>query len=227
VFRGADTEHKGKHHAHSSVYTWVENKRAASSDTLNETVTCTGSSTAAVPCELSIYLATRIRDVFEAYMETPAIKKLTRRHPTSQHTRLAIKDCRPKDIKSTSAYQKFQIEVCELQRVSLDLLGNPNEMCMFFLNIYNTLTLHAIIDQGSPGASALERNTFCKAKYTIGSDKYSLFEIEHAFLRARSKKASIYGYVFCYPIVLPSLLVYDVSVCLSLIHLLLLPACIL
>jgi hypothetical protein len=212
-YRGGDSaEQRGRHTDDAqSVYTWVASgsgngngnvngnarpggANGASSLTLNESVTCTGSTAAATPCELSVYLATRIRDVVEGYMEVPAIKKLTKRLPT-QHLRLAIRDCRLRDIKTTSAYQKFQIEVCELQRVQLSGLSNPNELCLFFLNIYNTLTFHAIIDQGTPGSTALERLSFMKVRYKIGNSTYSLLEIEHAFLRHKSKKASIYSYV--------------------------------
>ena len=38
-----------------------------------------------------------------------------------------------------------------------------------------------------------------KVKYKIGNDFYSLYEIEHAFLRHKSKKASIYSYVIINP----------------------------
>ncbi len=196
---GPGVELKGRHDNKDSVYTWVE-KRASEgpSPTLNNSVTCTGSTIAAMPCELSIYLATKICELVEAYMESPAGYQNTRSTPTN-HRRLDIQSSRLKDIQNTSAYARFRIEVCELQRVQLAGLRNPDELCLFFLNLHNTLTLHAIIVNGSPGSSALERMAFSKSAYFVGDMVFSLYEIEHVFLRHMSKKASIYGFTVVNP----------------------------
>ena len=111
----------------------------------------------------------------------------------TNHRRLDIQS-RLKDIQNTSAYRRFRIEVCELQRVQLAGLRNPDELCLFFINLYNTLTLHSIIVNGNPGTSTLERLSFARSAYSVGDMVYTLLDIEHVFLRHKSKKASMYGF---------------------------------
>lgn len=78
-------------------------------------------------------------------------------------TKLDLDKARIKDIKQSSAFANFELQVCELQRVDLKSL-RTNQLCVFFVNVHNTLALHATILNGSPGTTPLERNTFGQHK---------------------------------------------------------------
>jgi hypothetical protein len=185
-------ENTGRHDSPDSAFTWVENKGTISPNSLNESVICKESSTAAKPVQLSIYLATKVRDLISAYIKSPTGSVHVIK--SNGHDKVDLQAARLKDIKHTSAYQNFELQVCELQRVDLNTLRTSNELSLFFVNVYNTLMLHAIIDLGSPGLSMLERNKFCQTSYKIGDMQFSIFNIEHGILRYKSTKANIFGF---------------------------------
>lgn len=55
-----------------------------------------------------------------------------------------------------------------------------NERVQFWCNIYNTITVHAIISKGSPGSTLLERSAFMRSsKYNIGGILHSLLDVRH------------------------------------------------
>lgn len=66
--------------------------------------------------------------------------------------------------------------------MSIAGLDHDKKVC-FWLNIYHTLTLHAILVKGFP-QGPLDRLNFHKSQlYQIGKHRYCLLDIEHAVLR--------------------------------------------
>lgn len=122
------------------------------------------------------------------------------------------------DLQNLSAYKKFELESCQLQKIDMNFL-NTNERLFVFTNAYNMLTskatsiisllstlmffffffffffvVHSIISRGSPGNTLLERTSFMRsAKYNIGGHIFSLIDIEHGILRNSSTKPMLLG----------------------------------
>ncbi len=183
----------GRHDSPDSTFTWIENRSRKIRETLNESVICSSSVNAARPVELSVYLATKVRELYIAYANSPTGKLFAT--TSGKRVKLDLTNARLKDIKQYAAFVNFEIQVCELQRVDLKSLKN-DQLFVFFVNVHNTLALHGIIMNGSPGSTTLERNTFGqKTKYQIGpSMQFSLIDMELAILRHKSKKANIFGF---------------------------------
>lgn len=62
-------------------------------------------------------------------------------------------------------------------------LGSHAEQVAFWINLYNTLTVHAIVEFEVKGSVLSERGFFRKARYAVGEFVLSLDEIEHGVLR--------------------------------------------
>jgi hypothetical protein len=219
----------------SSSYTFVIN-RGKKSGVLNESVLCTQSVSAAQPVGLSIYLATKVRDILNQFVRDIYLMQEEQNDEYAEYLKAEKekekKDpdyksvLRPKkpdfitvingrykldvsnaqiqtvlskmaDVPKSPNFKIFEEQVCELQRVDLKTLRNNNQLVVFFVNVFNTLMLHAILKNGSPGNSVKDRSAFMtKNRYMIGTGiTFSLIEIEQAILRHKSKKANIFGYL--------------------------------
>jgi len=176
--------------AESDQFTWSTNPDVnLSPDTFNEKAICHTSTAAAKPCELSVYLLSRLREILLAYCESPGGQKFTKR-TASGYLKVEV-GAGIAELKTSSAYANFELQICELQKVDLGTLRNTQEQVVFFVNVYNTLCLHAIIARGTPGSNLLERKNFSRCKYKIGDSHYSMFDIEHGILRNKSSRASV------------------------------------
>jgi hypothetical protein len=69
--------------------------------------------------------------------------------------------------------------------VNLHLL-NELELTCFFLNVYHTLLLHALVLFGPPQKAEQRRTFFTRATYIIGGLRYSLSDIENGVLRGNA-----------------------------------------
>lgn len=85
-------------------------------------------------------------------------------------------------IAQSKEYWEYTFLACELQKVDLSELGETDVLC-FFVNMYNTLTIHGTIVNRAP-RTALQRSSFFNStSYLIGNSEYSLNDIEHGILR--------------------------------------------
>lgn len=78
-----------------------------------------------------------------------------------------------------------RIEMCAARLRGLDprgLLGR-DERTAFWINLYNALTVHAIIAFEVEGSVLRKRGFFRRARYEVGEFVLSLDEIEHGILR--------------------------------------------
>lgn len=88
-----------------------------------------------------------------------------------------------REMKQSAEYQELVKLTRNLRLVIPERLTREEKLA-FFLNVYNLMTVHAIVEGGAPN-STVERiamNTL--AKYRIGAHKFSLYEIENGVLRA-------------------------------------------
>lgn len=97
-------------------------------------------------------------------------------------------DGRLVDYTGMKSDDKFRIYVdatVDLQTVNLDGMSTQEAMC-FWINMYNSLIVHALCVFG-PATSTLERLTwFDKVSYTIGGYRFSANDIEHGILRSNA-----------------------------------------
>lgn len=82
------------------------------------------------------------------------------------------------ELSNTSAFRAFELQCCQLQKVVLDENMSIKQRVLFFCNVYNTITVHALIVKGSPGNNLLERSAFMRSsKYNLGGIMYSLLDV--------------------------------------------------
>jgi hypothetical protein len=58
----------------------------------------------------------------------------------------------------------------------------------FFLNLYNMMTIHAILVWGHPAGALERRKLFGDFKYVIGGSAYSLSTIQNGILRGNQRQ---------------------------------------
>ncbi|EAS06294.1 glycoside hydrolase-like protein, putative (macronuclear) [Tetrahymena thermophila SB210] len=93
--------------------------------------------------------------------------------------------------------------ICKLPFIKTQILRNNEEAKVsFFLNLYNILNIHSIIEQSKSNQayqmSAAERADFYnKYKYNIAGQNYTLNDIEHGILRANDNFGNSKFKTFC------------------------------
>mmetsp|Transcript_6980 Transcript_6980/g.21246 ORF Transcript_6980/g.21246 Transcript_6980/m.21246 type:complete len:279 (+) Transcript_6980:498-1334(+) len=86
------------------------------------------------------------------------------------------------ELGRSAEFQEFKNRAGILRRVRPQELSRDARLA-FFLNVYNTLTVHAITQLGPPKGSIARLTLSSNAKYDIGGHKYSLHDIEDGILR--------------------------------------------
>ena len=93
-----------------------------------------------------------------------------------------------KKLTESSNYKDYRELVGNLRTFDFRTLRTPSEQLGFWINLYNSLVIDAVIQakvQGSVTESWLGvMGFFQKAAYQIGSERFSLTDIEHGVLRA-------------------------------------------
>lgn len=89
-------------------------------------------------------------------------------------------------LEKSEPFRHYCLLAAELQRVQIVTL-NHDERIAFFVNIYNTLCLHAYVVHGPPD-SVLKRYTFFRAlSYRVGGLDLTLDDVEHGILRGNKR----------------------------------------
>lgn len=136
------------------------------------------------PCELSVTLVVRVRELLRSsFIKTDRQSKV--QVGDSLFTSLNVSADLFLSLLSSSAFSEFELETCKLQAVDLRGLST-NALTMFFCNIYNALIVHGTIvyaARGAPGSTLYERSSFLKNfKYNIGGHLYSALDVSASFL---------------------------------------------
>ncbi|XP_045176932.2 uncharacterized protein LOC123537321 [Mercenaria mercenaria] len=96
-------------------------------------------------------------------------------------------------VKDSKLFHDYRDNLApQLQYVGLDNISE-NEKKAFFINIYNALTIHGLVEQSTLPQSVLKVQHFwVSTGYNIGGLNYSLDDIEHGILRGnRGHPASL------------------------------------
>ncbi len=89
-------------------------------------------------------------------------------------------------IKSSSQYNDYILLSRQLVCINLSELQSPSSKKAFWINLYNALTIHAVI-AFEVKKSVLEKNNFFDmAIYYVGQNQFSLNDIEHGILRGNT-----------------------------------------
>ncbi|KAG6396822.1 hypothetical protein SASPL_142979 [Salvia splendens] len=89
-------------------------------------------------------------------------------------------------ISNSEEFRRYINVVEELQRVDL-LTLSQDEKLAFFLNLHNSMAIHAVIRIGHPGGMIDRRPFFSDFMYVIGGHPYSLNSIRNGILRGNRR----------------------------------------
>lgn len=95
-------------------------------------------------------------------------------------------------LQQSAIYQQYVNELIpQLQQLDLAVMTDVPSAISFWINLYNTLTLHAVIEYGitksiADGGLGNHLRFFRQAAYNIGGMRFSLEDIEHGILRANA-----------------------------------------
>ncbi|UCF57099.1 MAG: DUF547 domain-containing protein [Deltaproteobacteria bacterium] len=91
-------------------------------------------------------------------------------------------------MKNSSEYRSMYQEMsAKLQAFDLASLSSLEEKLAFWINLYNTIVVHGIVELGVTSSVREISNFFSHISYRIGEYTFSAEEIEHGILRANSR----------------------------------------
>lgn len=93
-----------------------------------------------------------------------------------------------KDIKGSEVFEEYKIITKSLKNFDLKTLNTQAKKLAFWINIYNVLVVHGIIELNIKNSVNEISGFFEKVSYKIGNYIFSLDDIEHGILRGNVKK---------------------------------------
>ena len=94
-------------------------------------------------------------------------------------------------IKKSDAFAEYLKTVQLLAKASLATLSDVDERKAFFINVYNALNVHGVINLGGlPDSLPGKLGYWKRTGYIIDGLRFTLDDIEHGILRGNSKGAS-------------------------------------
>jgi len=172
-------------------YTWVDptleyKGKDKKLSFLNNTVVCTSSTS--TPCQLSIDLLSRLIEFLQVIYNdgrSSSIKFYDEKEV--RHLKVEVHPLYTELVHS-SAFKEFERQCCQLQIADLNYMDS-NELFLFFINIYNTLCIHACLREITSNGKGLNRDLqgfhfSTDAKYNIGGMYYSPVDIEYGIFRS-------------------------------------------
>jgi hypothetical protein len=88
------------------------------------------------------------------------------------------------DMKFSEIYKKYVQLSFSLQDFKLQSLASVKEKTAFWINLYNVLVIHGVIELGIRDSVNEVRNFFRRIRYTIDGREFTPDDIEHGILRA-------------------------------------------
>ena len=160
----------------------LDNKGSGS---LNEIVTWSHSST--TPCALSISLLTKLKEILKAALE------YEQNIPKSGTFKVLLTQSVQNALRASSAFKSFERDSCELQMADISSLSSTDEKILFWVNIHNVMMIHSLISCPITRNFGERFSLLRNSKYNIGGYLFSIIDVEHGVLRARSVKPAIFG----------------------------------
>jgi hypothetical protein len=90
-------------------------------------------------------------------------------------------------IKGSDAYEEYLELSYSLKTMKLDDLSTREEKIAFWINLFNVIVIHAVIELDIRDSVKEVRNFFRRVCYQIGDMQFTPFEIEHGILRANRR----------------------------------------
>ena len=99
-------------------------------------------------------------------------------------------------MKNNPAYQAYQEITKQLNDFDLNSLITREEKLAFWINLYNTLMVDAVVEYGIDKSVQEVKGYFGKIAYGVGGYRFSADDIEHGILRANAGHPAIPGKQF-------------------------------
>ncbi|MEK7433751.1 MAG: DUF547 domain-containing protein [Cyanobacteriota bacterium] len=93
-----------------------------------------------------------------------------------------------KDIKGSELFEEYKLITQSLKDFNFSILDTNDKKLAFWINIYNVLVVHGIIELDIKNSVNEISGFFDKVSYKIGNYIFSLDDIEHGILRRNVKK---------------------------------------
>jgi hypothetical protein len=90
-------------------------------------------------------------------------------------------------MKGSSEYDAYIQKAGFLRNFGLSQLKERQEKLAFWINLYNTMVIHGVIDWDIQESVRERKGFFTRLKYNIGGHLFSLNDMEHGILRGNSK----------------------------------------
>ncbi|KAI9097671.1 hypothetical protein K1719_025442 [Acacia pycnantha] len=91
-----------------------------------------------------------------------------------------------RSLHGSEEFARYLRIVEELQRVEMRDISREEKLA-FFINLYNMMAIHAILEWGHPAGELERRKLFGDFKYVIGGSTYSLSAIQNGILRGNQR----------------------------------------
>ncbi|XAR62202.1 hypothetical protein NMG60_11016869 [Bertholletia excelsa] len=91
-----------------------------------------------------------------------------------------------RSLHGSEEFQRYLRVAEELQRVDLQDMRREEKLA-FFINLFNLMAMHAILNWGHPSGPLERRNLLVGFKYVIGGCTYSLSDIQNGILRGNQR----------------------------------------
>jgi GH15 family glucan-1,4-alpha-glucosidase len=85
------------------------------------------------------------------------------------------------------AYRKYVKLSRNLQTMDISVLKDRDEQIAFWINLYNVMVIHGVIELRVKDSVKEVRNFFTRVRYQIGDMVFSLEDIEHGILRGNKR----------------------------------------
>lgn len=99
-------------------------------------------------------------------------------------------------MQRSRAYKEYLELSYTLKKMDLKELKTDREKIAFWVNLYNVIVIHGVIDLGIKDSVKEVRNIFSRIKYQIGDMFFSPEDIEHGILRGNRKPPNAIVRVF-------------------------------
>jgi len=90
-------------------------------------------------------------------------------------------------IRGSDVFERYKDLAGELKKFDLASLKSREQHLAFWINIYNTMVIHGVIELGLQRSVKEVSRFFDRLLYNIGGHRFSLNEIEHGILRGNRR----------------------------------------
>jgi hypothetical protein len=90
-------------------------------------------------------------------------------------------------IRGSDVFERYKDLTGELKRFDLASIKSREQRLAFWINIYNTMVIHGVIELGLQRSVKEVPRFFDRLLYEIGGHRFSLNEIEHGILRGNRR----------------------------------------